>query len=152
MGMRDGLFTGKSLDDVSEPGKPDFTNDRVIVNGRDRAKEIAKISDVFYEALADVDLLAESRTVKATKAGRKSADLGAIVSTGTAVAAGASQVLTNNTDEVIEIAQKGVALSTILGWGGAAAAGVLVVLFIVNRVMANRAEAARRDDFKTNGV
>lgn len=52
-GMKKGLFTGVSLDDVSEPltSEPDFTNDRKVVNGYDRAEKIAQYADVFYDAL-----------------------------------------------------------------------------------------------------
>jgi putative chitinase len=154
VGMQRGLFTGVSLDDVSEPAtsEPDFENDRAVVNGGDRAKKIAGYAKVFHEALADVDLLADSRTVRAAKATRRSADLGTILSTGAAAAAGASQVLTDNTDELIAVAQKGLTLSQLLGWGGACAAAVLVVLFVINRVMANQAEAARREDNEVMGV
>ncbi len=56
VGMKEGWFTGVNLDDVSEPltSDPDFTNDRKIVNGRDRAKEIARVAEVFYKALESV--------------------------------------------------------------------------------------------------
>lgn len=55
-GMLRGLFTGKSLDDVSEPATsaPNFLNDRIVVNGKDRATLIAGYADTFYDALAGV--------------------------------------------------------------------------------------------------
>ena len=55
-GMKKGLFTGIKLDDVSEPltSDPDFENDRLIVNGRDRAKKIAQVAGVFYKALESI--------------------------------------------------------------------------------------------------
>lgn len=45
-GMLEGWFTGKSLSDF-----PDFLNMRRVVNGMDRAPEIAILADRFYSAI-----------------------------------------------------------------------------------------------------
>lgn len=51
-GMKRGAFTGKKLDDFSEPRSSlNFVNDRAIVNGRDRAEMIAGYAQKFDNAL-----------------------------------------------------------------------------------------------------
>lgn len=56
-GMRDGMFTGKSLADVAEVGDQNYVNDRVVINGdqRKNGARIARYADVFYEALAEYE-------------------------------------------------------------------------------------------------
>ena len=44
IGMRDGLFTGKRLDDYINYEKCDFLGARKIVNGKDKRKKIAMIA------------------------------------------------------------------------------------------------------------
>lgn len=51
LGMSDGDFTGKCLDDYINSGKTDFINARRIVNGTDRAELIAGYADAFLAAL-----------------------------------------------------------------------------------------------------
>lgn len=152
-GMMLGLFTGRSLDDVSEPetSRPDFRNDRGVVNGSDRAAEIAAKADVFWEALADVDLLARSRTIRAAKATRKTADVGLVTSALT-IGAAVVNATVEDPQALVSAASSGLELGQILGWGVPALATVMVVAFIVTRVMANRAEAARREDNEVLGV
>jgi predicted chitinase len=50
-GMIKGLFTGKKLDDYINDNKRDYINARRIINGTDRAKEIAQIADAYRTAL-----------------------------------------------------------------------------------------------------
>jgi predicted chitinase len=50
-GMAKGLFTGKKLDDYINDNKRDYINARRIINGTDRAKEIAQIADAYRTAL-----------------------------------------------------------------------------------------------------
>lgn len=53
-GMEEGWFTGKSLASYIAPGlgtHNEFVNARRIINGTDRAEDIAKIADRFKEAL-----------------------------------------------------------------------------------------------------
>lgn len=52
VGMTEGLFTGKSLSDYL-PGdrQPDWWNARRIINGLDRADEVAAYAQSFYAAL-----------------------------------------------------------------------------------------------------
>ena len=50
-GMPKGLFTGKKLDDYINDNKRDYINARRIINGTDRAKEIAQIADAYRTAL-----------------------------------------------------------------------------------------------------
>lgn len=50
-GMRDGAFTGKKLSDYITLQKSDFVNARRIVNGTDRAQEIAGYAKSFDDAL-----------------------------------------------------------------------------------------------------
>lgn len=56
-GMAEGLFTGVSLDDVTEVGEQDYTNDRVVVNGdgKRNGKTIAKAANYFYAALVNYE-------------------------------------------------------------------------------------------------
>lgn len=51
IGMRDGLFTGKKLRDYFTPTSSDWVNARRIVNGLDRANDIAAYAKKFYAAL-----------------------------------------------------------------------------------------------------
>lgn len=49
--MKTGLYTGKKLSDYINTTKTDFVNARRIINGVDRASQIAKYADVFLKAL-----------------------------------------------------------------------------------------------------
>lgn len=51
-GMITGMFTGKKLADYIGDGKRDYVNARRIINGLDKAKEIAAIAESFRKALA----------------------------------------------------------------------------------------------------
>lgn len=51
-GMITGMFTGKKLSDYIGDGKRDYVNARRIINGTDKAKEIAAIAESFRKALA----------------------------------------------------------------------------------------------------
>lgn len=50
-GMRDGDFTGKKLYDYIKPGSVDYVNARRIVNGTDRAEQIAGYAREYESAL-----------------------------------------------------------------------------------------------------
>jgi len=50
-GMRDGTFTGKELSDYINGGNRDFVNARQIVNGLDKAQQIATDAQRYYQAL-----------------------------------------------------------------------------------------------------
>jgi hypothetical protein len=50
-GMRDGDFTGMKLSDYIKPGSVDYVNARRIVNGTDRAEQIAGYAEKYEEAL-----------------------------------------------------------------------------------------------------
>jgi putative chitinase len=50
-GMRDGDFTGKGLSDYIKPGSVDYVNARRIVNGTDRAQQIAGYAEQYEAAL-----------------------------------------------------------------------------------------------------
>ncbi len=50
-GMIDGVFTGKKLSDYFNASKTDWIGARRIINGTDRAAEIATISKQFYADL-----------------------------------------------------------------------------------------------------
>lgn len=50
-GMIDGMFTGKKLADYIVGKKCDFVNARRIINGLDRAHEIAGYAEIFNRAL-----------------------------------------------------------------------------------------------------
>lgn len=52
IGMIKGKFTGKSLSDYITPNKTDFVNCRRVINGTDRAKDIAGYADKFLLALS----------------------------------------------------------------------------------------------------
>lgn len=51
-GMKTGAFTGVSLADVFTPGGADWVGARRIINGRDRAVEIAAQARAYHAALA----------------------------------------------------------------------------------------------------
>jgi putative chitinase len=51
IGMRDGVFTGKSLADFFTSTSSDWINARRIINSLDRAADIAAYGKKFYEAL-----------------------------------------------------------------------------------------------------
>lgn len=50
-GMREGIFTGKKLSDYVNAQKTDYVNARRIVNGTDKAQQIADIAERFERAL-----------------------------------------------------------------------------------------------------
>jgi peptidoglycan hydrolase-like protein with peptidoglycan-binding domain len=50
-GMRDGTFTGVGLSDYINENSIDFLGARAIVNGNDRAEDIAGYAEIYYEAL-----------------------------------------------------------------------------------------------------
>lgn len=50
-GMQDGDFTGKALSDYIKQGSVDYVNARRIVNGTDRAEQIAGYARQFEQAL-----------------------------------------------------------------------------------------------------
>lgn len=50
-GMIHGTFTGKKLSDYIGPGRRDYVGARRIINGTDKAKQIALIAEGFREAL-----------------------------------------------------------------------------------------------------
>lgn len=93
-GMRDGTFTGKKLSDYFNDDKTDWTNARRIVNGVDRAADIARIAQVFYKALQKSEVansyeLKSSRTIQ-----------GAAVS-----GSGGALVLVDNVQDVVNAVQ-----------------------------------------------
>lgn len=51
VGMREGWFTGKKLDDYISGNKKDYVSARKIINGLDKAKLIADYSAIFEKAL-----------------------------------------------------------------------------------------------------
>lgn len=52
-GMTNGTFTGKRLADYFKDGAADWVGARRIINGQDRAKDIANYSQIFYKAIKD---------------------------------------------------------------------------------------------------
>lgn len=52
-GMERGLFTGKKLADYFTPKSSDWVSARKIINGLDRANDIANYAKRFYDALQD---------------------------------------------------------------------------------------------------
>lgn len=54
IGMVEGLFTGRKLSDYINSTKTDFIGARRIVNGTDKAKQIADLADQYLDALAPV--------------------------------------------------------------------------------------------------
>lgn len=53
IGMRDGVFTGRKLADYFTSKSSDWINARRIINGLDRASDIANYAKRFYAALQD---------------------------------------------------------------------------------------------------
>ncbi|HEV7269815.1 peptidoglycan-binding protein [Pseudoxanthomonas sp.] len=54
VGMRDGLFTGRGLDDYIEGQRVDYLNARRIVNGTDQAANIAALARDWEPAISDL--------------------------------------------------------------------------------------------------
>jgi hypothetical protein len=52
VGMIEGLFTGKALKDYFNSNTEDWVGARRIINGQDRAQEIAQYGHKFYAAIA----------------------------------------------------------------------------------------------------
>ena len=50
-GMKHGLFTGRELSDHINENETDYINARWIVNGQDRAEDIASFANDFQEAI-----------------------------------------------------------------------------------------------------
>lgn len=153
LGMRDGWFTGVKLDDVSEPesSAPNFRNDRKVVNGRDRADMIARYAETFYAALNDVDLLSESRIIRAADRTKKTSASGVVAAVGTATAS-AVQAVTSDPAGAIDAAQQGISYAYYLPWAGAGVSLLLAALFIYQWYQGKQAEDARRDDYEANGM
>lgn len=51
IGMRDGVFTGHKLSNYFEPDSSDWVGARYIVNGQDKAQQIANYAKSFWSAL-----------------------------------------------------------------------------------------------------
>jgi len=51
IGMRDGIFTGKKLEDYFNASTTDWTDARRIINGLDRANDIAADGQKFFSAI-----------------------------------------------------------------------------------------------------
>jgi putative chitinase len=68
-GMHDGLFTGKKLSDYINGNKKDYINARRIINGTDRARDIAEIARNFEK------FLRQSQTVPADSTHKPAPDL-----------------------------------------------------------------------------
>ena len=49
--MLEGTFTGRKLSDYINSNQRDFVNARRIVNGNDKAQEIAQDAELYYEVL-----------------------------------------------------------------------------------------------------
>lgn len=60
LGSLEGWFTGKKLGDYINGTKRDFIQARRIINGTDKAKEIAKVADAY-----EVALLSNQKAIKA---------------------------------------------------------------------------------------
>jgi len=52
-GMEHGTFTGKKLSDYFHGTTADWVEARRIINGQDRAKDIASYANIFYKAIRD---------------------------------------------------------------------------------------------------
>jgi predicted chitinase len=63
-GMVQGLFTGKKLDDFLASPEPDFLHARRIVNGMDKAAEIAGFARLFEAALVATPQAASTAPVR----------------------------------------------------------------------------------------
>jgi len=145
-GMKLGLFTGVSLDDVSEPatGEIDFSNDRKVINGKDRADEIAKVAGVFLAAI-DFDMMKKSRIVKASKVSNTTSNLG-IGGTLLGAAVGGAQALIGDAETVEEAVVTGIILADAMPFMGPALIVLAFVAFIVVKAQAKKTEQARRED------
>lgn len=51
-GMKRGIFTGRSLDDFTADSRLNFVEARRIINGKDRAEEIASLADGWLSGIA----------------------------------------------------------------------------------------------------
>ena len=62
VGMREGMFTGKKLSDYVNDRETDYHDARRVVNGTDRADEIASIA-VKFERILTASLVSDTQTV-----------------------------------------------------------------------------------------
>lgn len=62
LGMHQGWFTGKKLDDFIKGSKKDYTNARTIINGHDKAGLIAGYARAFEKILLDSAAITETPT------------------------------------------------------------------------------------------
>ena len=51
-GMFNGMFTGKKLDDYLAENKDDWENARCVINGKNKAKEIADYAVIYCAAIS----------------------------------------------------------------------------------------------------
>jgi predicted chitinase len=65
-GMRTGIFTGKSLDDYINATKTDYKNARRVINGTDRAKEIAGYAENIELFLRMASVQGQTHVVEQT--------------------------------------------------------------------------------------
>lgn len=64
-GMAAGIYTGKKLSDYIGHGRADYVNARRIINGVDRAEDIAKIAVAFRKAIVASTIEAEPEPIPA---------------------------------------------------------------------------------------
>lgn len=147
-GMMDGVFTGRSLRQFIKPsaGVKDYLNARTVVNAMDKADVIAGYAEEFERHLSHIDFLEGSRTIRNAKKIEAGSIIKSVAAAGSAALGTASEVVTENTDEAIAAAQKGMELSKILGIGGVILAVGLIVFLLVDRLRAKEIEKARRED------
>jgi hypothetical protein len=68
-GMDRGDFTGRGLDSYINEAKTDYVKARYIVNGQDKAKEIADIAYTYQKAIKYEQVIAKNKTYKREAAG-----------------------------------------------------------------------------------
>lgn len=142
-GMMDGVFTGVGLRKYIKPGVlRDFVGARRVVNGTDKADLIAGYAGRFMGALEGVDLLSDSKTIKAAKKTVNASDLGVLASAGVVIKS-ITDVVGENPEGVVAAAKQGVALGDLIPWLAIVAPALIAVIFIYQRAQAKQVEKER---------
>jgi len=147
-GMMDGTFTGAGLRRYIKPGVvKDYVNARRVVNGTDKADLIAGYAGRFEAALADVDLLADSQTMKAAKGAESASSWGKVQAGGSLIAQTVNEAL-GSPETAAQAGAAGEMLKPFLPWlAGVLAAGAIVA-FIIVKMKARAVEAERTAIFE----
>jgi len=152
-GMLDGLFTGVSLRRyITADGPRDYFNARRVVNGTDRAAEIEALAYEFEAALEDVNLLADSETMKTAREQTAAATLGAGGLTGAVLFEPIAKAIVGESTTIVEAGAVGQALGVMMPFAATVLTVASIVAFLYLRKRAAKVAAERVKIHKTKGA